>query len=281
MNCLIWQTRAHAAFYFGPHDVGRQFAKALFPSVLVADVGRWLEGEESPALIPAVCDDIRDLVDVAGGDGHVVREEGLHAVVAPQPVEHLCEVRSGLVELSFRLWLLKAGATDHGGVDVAGEGDLRKARLLVLVERDLAEVVVIEVAVGEAHWLPSVRPHDLERLRVIFGLEQAHLATDELGVGGAHQLLRRVLHLAFDLGEGVRAVDTHLVGVARVVAGLAGKVTLWEHTVGSLAAGRALTQHLARYLLGCRKVVPPLLKCSLSVGIHRAGTKFEFSEFGD
>ncbi len=124
----------------------------------------------------------------------------------------------------------------HEHVEVGGERHPAQAPPPVPAEDEGVEVVVVDVAVGEAHRLAAVRAHDRQGLGVVVGVEQADLAADELGVRPRSADVAQQTHLCGHPGEGVRPVDAHLVGVARVVAGRAGEVAAREDPVCPFAA---------------------------------------------
>src|SRR5215472_15711085 len=98
------------------------------------------------------------------------------------------------------------------------------------------QVVVVEVAVGEAHRLATVSTYDRERGGVVIWWQQAYLAADELGVCSRPAALAQKRELRLHLRHGVRRIDAHVIGVPRVVARRASQVASREHPVRTLAA---------------------------------------------
>jgi len=133
------------------------------------------------------------------------------------------------------------------------------------------EVVVVDVTVGEAHRLATVRPHDRQGLGVVVGVEQAHLATDQLRVRAWSSPTTQQTHLRGDTCEGVPTVDADLVRVARVVAGRAGEVAAREDPVRPLATHPVPAEHLTGSTHDRRQPGPPLGERRREIRVDRAG----------
>jgi len=101
-----------------------------------------------------------------------------------------------------------------------------------------------------------VRPHHLQRGRVIVRGQQGHLAADQLRVRPGPPLITQQAHLRPDLAEGVSPVDPHLVGVTGVVARSAGQVAPGEHPVGALASHRVPAKQLPGRARGLGQLCP-------------------------
>jgi len=252
----VVERRARAALNLGPHLVTGHVPVVLVPAPLVPDERGRLEREHPVPHNAAVAHHAGDLAQVRGGDGHAVGQEVPHTVLAAQPREHRREglpvgVERGLVRRAG-----EAAAAEHQRVEVGGERHPAQPGPPARAEHQLFQVVIVDVAVGEAHRLPPVRAHDRQRGGVIIGVEQGHLAADQLGVRPRPPLIAQQAHLRPYLGEGVRAVDPHLVGVTVVVAGGAGQVALGEHPVGALAADRVPSQQLPGRACGFGQLGP-------------------------
>jgi hypothetical protein len=195
--------------------------------------------------------------------------------------EHLAEPLPIGVQVCFAAGLGYAATPHHGGVEVPSEGKGGEAGPPVGADGDRLEVLVVEVAVGEAHGNPPGGVHRSERGGVVVGGEQGDLTADELRVLAQSPLPEQVGHLPGDLGDGVGAVDGDLVGVGRVVAGLAGEVALGEHAVRTLAAVRPPPEQLRRGLdrFGQRRPAPGQRRCRL--GVDRPGPSLERPQGGD
>jgi len=192
-------------------------------------------------------------------------------VLAAQPVEPGDEpppvgVQRGLVR--------RAGdpaTSEHHRVEVPGERHPVQAAPPVRAEYQAVEVVVVEVAVGHAHRLAAVRPHDQQRRCVVVGRQQCHLSADQLGVRARTTQCPQHRHRRLHLLLGVRAVHPHPVGVARVVTRGAGQVAWREHAVGALAAHREAAQRLTGRPHDLRQLRPsPCHRCDeLGIGGSR------------
>jgi transposase len=90
------------------------------PSVIVFDVNETLSDMSPMAARSA---DVGDLVHVAGGDGHVVREEMRHAVLALQAGEDVDESCSVRVQRRLVRRAFDTAASEHQHVEVSGERD--------------------------------------------------------------------------------------------------------------------------------------------------------------
>ncbi len=108
------------------------------------------------------------------------------------------------------------------------------------------EIVVVEVAVREAHRYPTESPHRRQRITVIAcGSSSDTSPPISWAILAVAALDRKIRHLTIDLGEGVSAVHPDLVGVGAVIAGFAAEVALREDAVGGLTPGGASTDQLA------------------------------------
>src|SRR5271156_1843361 len=87
----VGEARAGPSLDLLPDAVRVERLVVLAPASLVPDVRRRLEGEHVETHSPAACDDSGNLIDVARGDSHVVREKETHAVLPSEPPEHVTE----------------------------------------------------------------------------------------------------------------------------------------------------------------------------------------------
>src|SRR5271155_1507847 len=94
-----------------------------------------------------------------------------------------------------------------------------------------------------------------------------------MSVGGTGRM--EVGHLLVDLRYRVGAVDAHLVGVPRVIAGLAREVALGKDAMGALATDPAASQCLRGCLDVIRKLSPASLQRSFRQRVDRSGCLFE------
>ncbi len=62
------------------------------------------------------------------------------------------------------------------------EREALEAGLAVRIEGEALQVLVVEIAVREAHRLPPETAHHGQSLGMVLGVEQAHLPADELGM---------------------------------------------------------------------------------------------------
>lgn len=182
-------------------------------------------------------------------------------MVVAQPFEAAHALGPSFVQVSFRRRLLDAGPAPHGRVDMQRPGHVAEPRRAVGVEHDPAQVLVVEVAMAEAHRDPARLPHRPQRRGVILRIEQRHLTTDELRVRRRATLVPQECHLAGSLSPGVWTVDGDLVGIGRVVAGRAPKITLGEHPMSALTTDRQPTDELG--------VVPGPLREGGPTGVER------------
>jgi len=245
-----------------PHVVARDVAVLAAPAPVVADEGGRLERQHPVARPSGRTDDAGDLVEVGRRDGHVVRGEGTDPVLAAQPPQLVDEPPPVRVERGL---VRRAGDTApavHEHVEVGGERHPAQAPPPVPAEDEGVEVVVVDVAVGEAHRLAGMRAHDRQGLGVVVGVEQADLAADELGVRPWSADVAQQTHLCGHPGEGVRPVDAHLVGVARVVAGRAGEVAARKDPVCPFAAHPVAAEHPAGSAHDLRQPGPAARECS-------------------
>lgn len=149
-----------------------------------------------------------------------------------------------------------ARAPPHRGVHVHRERHRREPGSAVGIEHDRFEVVVVEVAVGEAHRDTTVPAHGGQGLRVCVGRQQRDLTADQLCVLARSPVSAQVGHLPIDLCDRVRPVHGHPVGLAAVVARRAPEVAGGEHPVGPLASRQLATQQLRRCPHAGRQLVP-------------------------
>jgi hypothetical protein len=119
--------------------------------------------------LAAGVDHIGDLGDVGGGDRHVVREVGAYAVLGVEALEHLDEAAAERVELGFAAGPHRAVPPVHRPVDVDREGQDVEPAGAVGSDGETSQVVVVEVAVGEAHREACVAAYRLECLGVGLG----------------------------------------------------------------------------------------------------------------
>src|SRR5271156_5122829 len=87
----VGEARAGPFLDLLPDAVRVERPEILRPASFVPDVRRRLEGEHVEAHRPAACDDSGNLIHIARGDGHVVREIEAHTVLPSEPPEHVAE----------------------------------------------------------------------------------------------------------------------------------------------------------------------------------------------
>jgi hypothetical protein len=135
-------------------------------------------------------------------------------VVLLKSAEHVDEALTEGHQLLFVSGARYPSPATHERVEVGGEGDSSEARLTVWFQDNAAQVVLIEVTVGEAHRLAPVPTHDLECRGVVVSIQKARLAADQLRMSPRSTDLSEIPHLLFHLTQGVGTIDPNFVGVS-------------------------------------------------------------------
>ena len=199
-------------------------------------------------------------------------------MLAPQSVEHGHEGCAIGVEVGLGPGSRDALPPAHQRIEVCRERQFREPRPPVEAERELSQVVVVEVSVSHAHRFASLSSHLQQGRGVVVDREERHLTADELCVGPGTSPLAQVRHLLGDLTQRVRTVDADLVRVAGVVARRARQVALREHAVGSLATDREAADELVRRLHTVGQLVPALGHDGATFRVDGAGDLVESAE---
>ncbi len=195
-------------------------------------------------------------------------------MLAFEALEHRDEALAVGVQVGLAARALDPAPAEHHGVEVTGERDVPEAAGL----DEPRQVVVVEVAVGHRHRLAAMAFHCQQRPRVVLGVEQRHLAADELRVLARAAPGAQVGHLPVDLALGVRAVDANPVGLLGVVARRAGQVAAREHAVRALAPGGAPPEHLVGRLDVRGQLLPAPGERLDEVGVLGSGRDLERAE---
>ena len=127
----------------------------------------------------------------------------------------------------------------------------------------------------KAHRLAPIPAHDKQRFGVVVGVEQTDLSTDQLRMSVRGTGRMEVRHLLVDVRHRVGAVNAHLVGVPRVITGLAREVALGKDTMGALATDPAASQCLRGCLDVVRKLSPASLQRNFRQRVDWPGCLFE------
>ncbi|WP_199185310.1 hypothetical protein [Cryobacterium sp. Y50] len=221
-----------------PDRVDGDVVKVFLPATVIPNERRWLERHHVVGHLQHIAGDRANLVHVGRCDRHVARKVGAHPVVSFEIDEHPGEFFAEWIQLHLRTRPHRAASATHQRIEVRGERDLRESGIALLVQHDVEQVLVVEISVGHRHRFPAVPAHGQQCRRMVGRGQQADLVADELCVRAGAADTTEVLHLLGDPGDGVVAVDAHLVGIRCVVTRRAGRVAFEEDSVGTLTADR-------------------------------------------
>ena len=215
---------ADAVLDAAPDLVDAHPGDVVVPSARVSDPGGRLERRHRVPHGRNGLHHFGHLVEILGRDGHRVGQVGPEAPQPTQLLEHGGEGATVLVEVGLTTRSRYAATSAHEGVKVGRERDTGQPKLPVGPGHDGLEVVGTEIPVRHGHGLAARGSHREQCLRVCLGLQQRHLAADELSMRTRSPQSPQQRHLLGDLPQRVAAVDAHLVRVGGVVAGRAGQV---------------------------------------------------------
>ncbi len=96
---------------------------------------------------------------------------------------------------------------------MGGERYLPKPRLAGRLQRDIQQVLVVEVSVRHGHRFPSGGTHGKQGRCVVSGGQQTDFAADQLGVAAGSAQTAEERQLFVHCPHGVATVDPHFVRV--------------------------------------------------------------------
>lgn len=79
---------------------------------------------------------------------------------------------------------------------------------------------------------------------MFFWAKQSDLTANELAVSDGTAQVVEQLHLPSDFSDGMKTVDTNLIGFCAVVTGDTAKIAFGEDAASTFASGREPTKHL-------------------------------------
>ena len=87
--------------------------------------------------------------------------------------------------------------------------------------------------------------HDVQRLGMIAGRQEAHFTADQLGMSTWAALTAQQIHLGPHLRNRMAATDCDLVRITRVIARRAREIAAREHSMRSFTSHRVLAKRLS------------------------------------
>ena len=133
----------------------------------------------------------------------------------------------------------------HEHVEVRRERNASQPPATVRPEYQPFQVLLVDIAMSEAHRLPTGGPHRQQRGGMVIGVEQRNLAADELRMSSWAAQPPEQPHLSRHMFAGMATVDADPVGISGVIAGSARQIATREDAVRPLAANSVPAQHLA------------------------------------
>ncbi len=191
-------------------------------------------------------------------------------MLGPQPLEHLHEASPWRVEVTLGTRARNPAAAEHQRVEVPRHPQHGKTRSLIGVEREAAQIGLVEVAMSHAHRLADVTAHDLQRAGVIVGVQQRHLAADQLRMLTRPTDPAQRRHLRLHLRHGVVAVGAHALRLLGVIARGTREVAPRKHAVGSLTPDTAAPQELRVGAHTDGQLSPAPRQRRLRIGVNRS-----------
>ena len=134
-------------------------------------------------------------------------------MLGAEPADHLHEAATVRLELRLGPRAGDAAPSAHEAVEVGREGHPCQSPPAVGTEHQPTQVLLVDVTVRHRHRFPAVPAHHQERFGVRVGVEQGHLAADQLRVPVRPTHLLEEGHLLLDLAHGVTSVHANLIGV--------------------------------------------------------------------